>query len=63
MEVNQGIFGCQNCKHREKNINYGLICQHKASMEGIEVEKEFYKVSEVKECNFYMYDDWSIIDR
>lgn len=52
MTVNQGNVGCQNCEYREEYKNQ-LICQHKASMEGIEAYKEFYLMNEVKECDYY----------
>ena len=63
MKVNCGSIGCQNCIYREKDTNFGLICQHKASMEGIEAEKEFYKLNEIKECDFYEFDENSVLDR
>lgn len=62
MTVNQGSVGCQNCEYREGYKNQ-LICQHKASMEGIEVLKEFYFMNEVKECDCYSYDEASPMDR
>lgn len=63
MKVNYGSIKCQNCVYREKDVNFGLICQHKASMEGIEAKKEFYKLSEVTDCDYYKYDENSVLDR
>ena len=63
MNVNSGSIGCQNCIHREKDERFGLICQHKASMEGTEAPMGFYKASEVKECGYYEYDIYSVLDR
>lgn len=62
MTINQGSIGCQNCEYRERYKNQ-LICQHKASMEGIEALKEFYFMNEVKECDYYSYDEKSVTDR
>ena len=63
MIVNNGKQGCQNCIFREKDPVFGLICQHKASIEGIEAIKNFYTPDEVHECTYYKYDENSVIDR
>lgn len=63
MVVNIGKQGCQNCIYRQKNKDFGLICRHKAEKEGITVQKSFYKSNEVKECEYYKYDFYSVIDR
>ena len=57
MTVNKGKQGCQ------KAHVFGLICQHKASIEGIEAVKNFYTPDEVHECAYYKYDENSVIDR
>ena len=44
---------CKTCFYCEHDCNFGYICQHKASMEGIEAEKNFYLIDEVKDCNYY----------
>lgn len=63
MIVNKGKQGCQNCINREFDTSFGLICQHKASREGIEVIKNFYIADEVLECDYYEYDENSPIGR
>ena len=63
MLINKGKQGCQNCMHREKDPKFGLICQHKASVEGIEPVKNFYTPDEVSECAYYEYDANSVMDR
>ena len=45
---------CQTCTYQEYNVNFGLICTHRASMEGIEAAKAFYTPDEVTDdCPFY----------
>lgn len=56
-------MNCQSCVYKEKDINFGIICKHKASIEGIEAEKEFYKISEITDCSLYEYDETSALDR
>ena len=56
MIVNRGKEGCKNCVNREYDSYFGLVCQHKASLEGIEVLKNFYTPDEVTECEYYKYD-------
>lgn len=63
MKVNHGSIGCQSCTHKEYDDAFGYVCQHKASMEGIEVEKNFYRIEEVKECDFYDYNENSVFGR
>ena len=62
-KVNNGKCGCQNCIYRENDTTFGLVCVHKASMEGIEVKKNFYIPNEVTECKYYEYDPGSSLDR
>ena len=57
MAVNTKCNGCENCLYKEDDVNFGLICTHKASMEGIEASKCFYEISEVKDCKYYTEDN------
>ena len=63
MKVNHGSIGCLSCMYKEYDDIFGYVCQHKASMEGIEAKKNFYKIHEVTECDFYDYNEESALYR
>lgn len=48
---------CKSCTYCEDGHHLGLICVHKASIEGIEARKSYYKIQEVDECELYEYDE------
>ena len=45
---------CRDCEYIDYDEAFGWVCQHKASMEGIEAEKNFYTIDEIEECDFYL---------
>ena len=44
---------CEACIFCEDDWELRRICQHKASMEGIEAYKQFYRCDEVKQCKYF----------
>ena len=50
---------CEECIYRNYDEHFGLVCSHRASMEGIEAAKAFYTPDEITDdCPYYKDKKW-----